>query len=243
MSKVDNKKILESIQFLQKTIAENAEQVRADILTIWKEIFILKDEMAIINKKIADNQVIMEKYENLSTTCNALQQRWNNLEQSQLKCHMEISGIPSSEINSKKHVIQIAFETLTRYDKTLKITDIKEASRRYRMINRENTTVIDVAFASYDVKMRVMKRKLHVDKGQSTNIFVGHSLTHQNRNLFLQARKIAKILHKKCYIVDGRTYMKNQEDLRGIQIKSSSDLEKIQSGGCLTSSREAKPML
>ena len=226
-----NNQILESLKSLQKTVTASGEGIKAETMKVWNNIFLLQDEMNLIKKKIAEYQVIMEKFENLSLTCGAIQKQWNNLEQSQLKCHMEISGIPSSEINSKKPITQIAFETLAKYDKSLKITDIKEASRRFRTINRETASVIDVAFASYEVKMRVLKLKMQVDKGQPVKIFVGHSLTQQNRNLFLQARKTARILNLKCYLIDGRTYMKNHEDIRGIQIRTSYDLQKIQSDG------------
>jgi hypothetical protein len=232
MSRVDNKKILESIQSLTKIVADNTEQIRADVRAVWKEVFALQDEMKIIKKQIAENQVIMDKYEILSSTCKTIQQQYNNIEQSRLRCHMEITGIHSSGINSKEQVKLVAFETLARYDKTLQICDIKEASKKLKFINRESSIVIDVEFVSYDVKVRVIKRKLQVDKDKpAVSIFVGHSLTPQNRNLFLQARKIAKTLHTRCYTIDGRTYMKNHEDLRGIQIKSDLDLAKIQSIG------------
>ena len=176
-----------------------------------------------IEKIESENKILIEKVESLEVTQENLKRQINEQQQDKISSHMEISGIPSTIINSSENPKVIAEEALSACNISFEKSSIVRAYKRIVNIHNEPTTIITAVFNNYDEKLRIMKLKRARNKNGT--IFLNHALTQTNRSLFVQAKKLCKNSKFYSFIANGQIFIRKENESQSLKIRSTDDLK------------------
>lgn len=141
--------------------------------------------------------------------------RLNHLDQYHRNKNLETHGLPQRD---NEDVDQILLDMAVLLKLPLKIEDIEAAHRLKQPKNKKPPPII-VQFASRRLRnMWIKKRtgitcKNVIKNGSDTPIYFNENLTPINKQLFWQARKLAKEKNLKyCWIKDGKILVKKNDE-------------------------------
>jgi hypothetical protein len=146
----------------------------------------LVDQIATVSKDVETVTATVVQH---GIDLNILKRQVNDLEQTKLQSHMEVTGISKTEIERKKNdLVALAHEIITSFNVSLTRDKIKDAF--VRTVDKINLSVLVVIFKDATDKGLVMKAKR--ESSDTRKIYFDHQMTAYNRAMFQKARAIAK---------------------------------------------------
>jgi hypothetical protein len=144
----------------------------------------------------------------------------NEEQQEKLKNCIDISGFDKKLLNSTKSLKEVASDILNDHKISHDISSILDVQKH------QTKSILTVTFSSYDEKMRIMKLKKDFHKTKKFAIF-HHTLTHTNKVLLGEAKKICSRMKLRVNIIHGKIIVHNRKGNSQVQIKSADDLKRI----------------
>lgn len=224
-AKVDDLLLLKpSVDAMKVTIASLQESVRKceSMMKLVQqndqEVKLLRSEVGALQATVSNQTSMIEQ----------LQTNLNSTEQYSRRCNMEIHGIPITDDEDVKAVIEDLAERLNigRHHPAEVVACHRLRSRR------EGAAPILVQFSSTSVKEKWMsaRKKLAAlpRSGTRQKVYFNDNLTRANKDLFWQARtKGREKSYKFVWVKNATIFTKKDENASLVRIASAKDLEKI----------------
>lgn len=175
------------------------------------------------------------KVEKTSSDVNFLKRQMNEIKQTELACHMEISGVEADLISTnRQNLKKLICEVFQSFNITIDQNTIVKAYDREVKMKAATKRIIVVIFSSNESKALIMKKKREAKNNKG--IFFDHSLTPYTRAVLMEAKKVAREMKEKSAFVsngkvfiatnDGKTTRVNSiEDCSSFKKKSNNSSE------------------
>lgn len=215
--------------YLCKMMELNFKEMRDNNARQLKEFSELRDALNIkldgINTRAETTNAKVDKN---SSDISYLRRRQNEADQDRLATHMEISGLTHADIESNKdkltdYVIEICLKYGLRTNKSA----IQRVYTRDVTKRDPPKRLLVVIFTTPEVKYGIMKGKRE-SADNKDGIFFDNCMTAFTRALYMESRKVAKIIDaKSAFIRNGRIFISFNTSDKPLKINSFEELEKL----------------
>ena len=202
-------------------------EVQKNTQKVMEENVYLKNQFKELKE---ENDIAQSEIVNLKARIGELEDMQDEMQQYQRKYNLEICGIPESEDENLKDVIEAI---ATEVDVEIDSTDIDIV---HRLPSKFRPRPIIVKFSAYDDKKELYESrwKLRRYKGSNeilngaTKVYINENLTTERKRLFAEARKRAKQYNWAGVTTkDGKIFVRKEKGEKAIKITKQSDLEDL----------------
>jgi hypothetical protein len=163
---------------------------------------------------------VSEKVDKHEKDIEYLKRHANDIDQEKFSSHMEIVGIPKSEIDAHLNDMKsFVAETITSFGIQFDPSVILQAFPR--TVEKTKMHFIVVILSTIEAKIFIMKKKR--ESQDPRKIFFGHRLTPLNRAIFTKSRQAAKQIGGSAFIHRGRIFVARGEEKRRICSMNEAD--------------------
>ena len=216
----------EMLSVILEQLKSNKDDIKKEIVASKAETIEKLDQLrAEVDHKITRVESRVNTLENFVGEAHNSMSNFNNrlddIEQSSLASHMDITGVSVGDIDANKSDLRAFAHRLIRsFNIELDLDDIHHAYSR--VINNSRHVLVAV-FSSVSVKGRVMKTKRQAKDNRK--IFFDNRLTARKRMLFGMARKAVKDNRaKSAFNVSGKIFIEKHD---GNKIRDQDDFSSL----------------
>lgn len=188
-----------------------------------------KEKVKSLEKK---NSELENKCRSLENNMGALQQRVNEIEQKDLRCNIEIAGIPyadkediqdiaekiATKLNKETSDIKVIKRVMTPQGKVgiIKL-QMRDEEKRNNWIKEAKTKNITLDSIMKGVETKIAKEK----------IYLREELTYYNKNLLWKTKQACKDKYKFVWCKEGKIMVRKSENSKVLIIRSDEDINKL----------------